>query len=65
MAITVQILAYGETGSGKTYTMTGGPEKVEQGIIPRALEYIFEQMKERPDSSYNVLFKFCAEVKFS
>lgn len=36
------IFAYGPTGSGKTYTITGGTEKyTERGIIPRTLSYIF------------------------
>lgn len=32
-----------QTGTGKTYTMQGTPsDKVKRGIIPRALEHIFE-----------------------
>ncbi|KAL0558412.1 hypothetical protein IC582_002977 [Cucumis melo] len=37
----VCIIAYGQTGTGKTYTMDG---KMEQpGIVPRALEMLFHQ----------------------
>ena len=42
------IFAYGQTGSGKTYTITGGVESISmRGIIPRALSYIFEEIKKR------------------
>ncbi len=36
------VFAYGQTGTGKTFTMTGGPERYEdRGIIPRTLQYLF------------------------
>ena len=38
-------LAYGQTGSGKTYTMTGGQGE-ERGIIPRAVEMLFQEIEE-------------------
>lgn len=39
----VCIFAYGQRGSGKTYTMIGNPEAEEhKGLIPRSLEQIFE-----------------------
>lgn len=34
------VFSYGQTGSGKTYTMSGTSE--EKGIIPRAVETIFQ-----------------------
>jgi len=37
----VCIFAYGQTGSGKTYTMEGSENN--RGIIPRAMELIFEK----------------------
>ena len=41
------IFAYGQTGSGKTYTMVGDfNNKTKSGIIPRAINYIFEQMNK-------------------
>ncbi|KAG6590321.1 Kinesin-like protein KIN-14U, partial [Cucurbita argyrosperma subsp. sororia] len=36
----VCIIAYGQTGTGKTYTMDGRME--EPGIVPRALEMLFQ-----------------------
>ena len=36
------IFAYGQTGTGKTYTMTGADGQVNiRGIIPRSIEQIF------------------------
>lgn len=37
------IFAYGQTGTGKTFTMTGGAEHYsDRGIIPRTLSYLYE-----------------------
>lgn len=45
------IFAYGQTSSGKTFTMTGNPEKYSQrGLIPRTLQYIFSTIKQGDDS---------------
>lgn len=39
------IFAYGQTGTGKTFTITGVPDDpVNMGIMPRAFENIFEQI---------------------
>lgn len=36
------ILAYGQTGTGKTYTMSGNPSAPElKGIIPNSFAHIF------------------------
>jgi len=37
----VSIVAYGQTGAGKTYTMYGG-EGEQQGVAARTIESIFE-----------------------
>ncbi|OQS04309.1 kinesin, partial [Thraustotheca clavata] len=42
------IFAYGQTGSGKTFTMLGeedqaGRANLNKGLVPRVLEYLFEQ----------------------
>ena len=38
------VFAYGQTGTGKTYTMEGDVESEEnQGVIPRALRDIFDR----------------------
>lgn len=36
------IFAYGQTSSGKTYTMTGTDDK--PGVIPLAVKQIFEEI---------------------
>lgn len=40
----VCIFAYGQTGSGKTYTMTGADTNESRGLIPRAVDFLFEEM---------------------
>jgi hypothetical protein len=46
------VFAYGQSGSGKTHTMTGqmGVEELE-GIIPRCVKYIFESVKKMKEES--------------
>lgn len=49
------IFAYGQTGTGKTYTMEGvakDPEK--QGLIPRSFEHIFSHIAQSRDRQYLV-----------
>ncbi|GBG65203.1 hypothetical protein CBR_g49995 [Chara braunii] len=42
------ILAYGQTGAGKTFTMMGGRESyAHRGIIPRVISQIFHDIKTR------------------
>jgi len=37
------LFAYGQTVSGKTFTITGGAERYQdRGLIPRSLSYIFK-----------------------
>lgn len=38
-------LQYGQTGTGKTYTMEGFNSAEERGIIPRAIEQIFRHIQ--------------------
>lgn len=35
------IFAYGQTGTGKTFTMEGADTPELKGIIPRTIEWIF------------------------
>lgn len=41
------MLAYGITGSGKTYTLEGAP--ASPGVLPRALEHLFEVLQQHED----------------
>lgn len=46
------ILAYGQTGAGKTFTMNGSSHNYkDRGIIPRAIGQIFRAIQDRPDIS--------------
>ncbi|XP_029046510.2 protein claret segregational-like [Osmia bicornis bicornis] len=42
----VCVFAYGQTGSGKTYTMEGLPGSETEGMIPRTVRHIFQEMKQ-------------------
>jgi kinesin family protein C1 len=42
----VCIFAYGQTGSGKTYTMEGDVDSPKKGVIPRAIDEIFDKIKD-------------------
>ncbi|XP_064141560.1 centromere-associated protein E isoform X2 [Loxodonta africana] len=44
------IFAYGQTASGKTYTMMGSQDYL--GVIPRAIHDIFKKIKEFPDREF-------------
>ena len=41
------VFAYGQTSSGKTYTMTGGSTYAERGLIPRTIEAVFAAFEQR------------------
>lgn len=44
----ITLIAYGATGSGKTYTMQGISNNIElKGILPRAAELLFSEIKRR------------------
>lgn len=46
------VLAYGQTGTGKTYTMEGfefSGQHPERGIVPRAMEEIFKFIEQCPN----------------
>ncbi|MEW5319054.1 MAG: hypothetical protein WDW38_010230 [Sanguina aurantia] len=59
------IFAYGQTGTGKTYTMEGGPRQsddgkklsAEAGVIPRSIKQIFDTLEANSsDSTVKVSF---------
>lgn len=39
------ILAYGQTNSGKTWTVTGGESFEDRGLAPRAIGYLFREIR--------------------
>uniref|UniRef100_A0A5B7BVW2 Kinesin motor domain-containing protein n=1 Tax=Davidia involucrata TaxID=16924 RepID=A0A5B7BVW2_DAVIN len=57
------VFAYGQTGTGKTYTMEGGMRKkggelpAEAGVIPRAVRQVFDTLEaQNADYSMKVTF---------
>ena len=53
------IFAYGQTGTGKTYTMVGDfKNNINKGIIPRSFDYIFDQVKQDKEHKYNIVVSF-------
>jgi kinesin family protein 11 len=55
------ICAYGQTGTGKTYTMEGDLASIEHhGIIPRAAQAIFDLLKT---SDYTMFAVSCSYLE--
>ncbi|GET89303.1 kinesin, putative [Leishmania tarentolae] len=50
------LMAYGQTGTGKTYTMEGFTNEEERGIIPRAVEDVFAYIREKRCASEDIKF---------
>ncbi|CBZ53283.1 putative kinesin motor domain-containing protein [Neospora caninum Liverpool] len=53
------VMVYGQTGAGKTFTMSGGPRNFElRGIIPRAISAIYEEVSNRPETAYTIRISY-------
>lgn len=53
------IMAYGQTGAGKTYTMSGGSQNYKfRGVIPRAVSQVFNEISSKPELSFIVKVSF-------
>lgn len=57
------VFAYGQSGSGKTHTMTGVMNNEElEGVIPRCVSHIFSSVKEKkttePNKSFSMYVSF-------
>eukprot|EP01006_Ploeotia_vitrea_P062631 TRINITY_DN84155_c0_g1_i1.p1 TRINITY_DN84155_c0_g1~~TRINITY_DN84155_c0_g1_i1.p1 ORF type:complete len:738 (+),score=94.03 TRINITY_DN84155_c0_g1_i1:49-2262(+) len=48
------VMAYGQTGAGKTFTMTGGEDFRQRGLIPRAIADVFATISNKPEQSFEV-----------
>nr|XP_040023361.1 kinesin-like protein KIF9 isoform X1 [Gasterosteus aculeatus aculeatus]XP_040023362.1 kinesin-like protein KIF9 isoform X1 [Gasterosteus aculeatus aculeatus] len=49
------LMCFGQTGAGKTYTMTGSTESYKQrGVIPRALQEVFREVEKRTAHFFSV-----------
>ena len=53
------VLAYGQTGAGKTFTMTGSTQSYEhRGLVPRAVAHVFQEAEKRHDASVAVRISY-------
>jgi kinesin family member 6/9 len=51
------ILCYGQTGAGKTFTMTGATENYQQrGLIPRTIQQLFKEIQNRHDQEFTIRY---------
>ncbi|KAM9712859.1 kinesin-like protein KIF9 [Menidia menidia] len=49
------VMCFGQTGAGKTYTMTGSTESYKQrGIIPRAIQEVFREVDKKSERAFLV-----------
>jgi kinesin family protein 5 len=55
------VFAYGQTSSGKTFTMTGDPDDPDlMGIIPRMVNTVFDMISSSDDCiEYSVKISYC------
>ena len=50
-------MCYGQTGAGKTFTMTGATENYKnRGLIPLAIQQIFRDIDERSDEAISIRY---------
>ncbi|XP_062850057.1 kinesin-like protein KIF9 isoform X2 [Trichomycterus rosablanca] len=53
------IMCYGQTGAGKSYTLTGAIDSYQKrGIIPRAIQQVFHEIQSRVDHTFSVQLSF-------
>jgi len=56
------IMAYGQTGAGKTHTMTGGHVGfADRGVVPRAISLIYSEAAARPENNITIRLSY-AEI---
>ncbi|CAH1788426.1 unnamed protein product [Owenia fusiformis] len=53
------LMAYGQTGAGKTFTITGATENYKhRGLIPRALSQLYAEIDDRPEYSIAIRLSY-------
>jgi len=53
------VMAYGQTGAGKTHTMTGGHVGfADRGIVPRAISLIYTEAAARPENNITIKLSY-------
>ena len=53
------VLAYGQTGAGKTYTVMGGRDYASRGLVPRAIHHLFSCLSAQVGADVTVRVSFC------
>jgi kinesin family protein 12 len=64
------VFAYGPTGSGKTYTITGKPDSINKsgtgdpsdGVVIRSIEALFEKIRAQSTDGHQFKVCFYAEI---
>lgn len=51
------IFAYGQTNSGKTWTVTGGESFEERGMAPRAIGLLFREIRNAETAGLPVRYE--------
>ena len=53
------MLVYGQTGAGKTYTMSGGQGNYKtRGCIPRSIQEIFTEVQRKPQQAFTIRLSY-------
>lgn len=53
------VMCYGQTGGGKTFTMTGASENFKhRGLIPRALAHLYREVDQRPQTAITIRISY-------
>ncbi|XP_071791906.1 kinesin-like protein KIF9 isoform X2 [Asterias amurensis] len=53
------LMCYGQTGAGKTFTMTGTTENYKQrGVIPRAISQVYKEIEDRGEQAVSVRISY-------
>eukprot|EP00929_Paragymnodinium_shiwhaense_P097528 TRINITY_DN59188_c0_g1_i1.p1 TRINITY_DN59188_c0_g1~~TRINITY_DN59188_c0_g1_i1.p1 ORF type:complete len:1139 (-),score=223.73 TRINITY_DN59188_c0_g1_i1:209-3625(-) len=52
------IFAYGQTASGKTFTLLGNPQE-SPGVTPLTMQYIFDGFAQHPEADWEVTMSYC------
>jgi len=51
------VMAYGQTGAGKTFTMIGGQNSYKyRGMVPRMMQHVYEAIQSKPETIVTVRF---------
>lgn len=57
--ISSSVLAFGQTGAGKTFTVIGlNNDYRYRGLIPRTISHLFNQLSHKNDFSYRIKINY-------